>query len=162
MLATIPHAPIYETGIKELVGKDEQIDQNDFSGSVTLEVDQDTGQACSGEFLSVMLMTLESGSGAILQPTGQLILFDEDPNPTSGDTALTAAEWKTAIGYVDVEAGDWIADANGALAFKEIAIPFHDLQNVYAVWLHTLSTSINSAAGDDEELHCNLWFRKDS
>ena len=161
MIKTIPLAPITETGIQELIGKNEQVDQNDFTGSVDLAVGIDD-LPVSGEFLSLMLMTLETGTGAVMTPAGTLILFDADPNPTSGDTALTAAEWKTAIGSVDIAAADWISDANGGHVFKQIAVPFHDLANVYAVWFHTDATSLNDAAGDDEELHCNLWYRRDS
>ncbi len=161
MIKTIPLAAITETGIGELIGKNEQVDQNDFSGSLELAIGIDDIPV-SGEFLSIILMTLETGSGAVQTPAGTLILFDADPAPTPGDTALTAAEWKTAIGSVDIAASDWISDANGSHVFKAIAIPFHDLTSVYAVWFHTDATSLNDAAGDDEELHCNLWYRRDS
>ncbi len=161
MIKTIPLAPITETGIAELVGKNEQIDQYDFTGSIDLAVGIG-GLPVSGEFLSLILTTLETGSGAVMVPAGVLLLFDADPNPTPGDTALTAAEWKTAIGSVAIAATDWISDANGSHAFKAIAIPFHDLTSIYAVWYHTDATSLNDAAGDDEELHCNLWYRRDS
>ena len=161
MLQAIPLAPITETGIGELIGKNEQIDQNDYTGSLALTVGIDS-LPVSGEFLSLMLMTLETGSGAVQTPAGSLFLFDADPNPTAGDTSLTAAEWKTLLGRVDVSASDWISDANGAVAYLDIAVPFHDLATVYAVFKLTSATSLNDAAGDDEELHCNLWFRRDS
>jgi hypothetical protein len=161
MQKTIPLAPVSETGITELVGKNEQVDQNDFGGSVSFTVGIG-GLSVSGEFLSLILTTLETGSGAVQTPAGHLLLFDADPNPTVGDTALTAAEWKTAIGSVEITAADWISDANGSHVFKDIAIPFHELVTIYAVWFHTGATSFNDAAGDDEELHCNLWYRRDS
>jgi hypothetical protein len=161
MQSTKPFDEIREVGLTEIVDKDDQVDQNDFSATADLTVGV-AGLVASGEFLSVVLVTTELGSGAVLTPAGKLILLDADPNTTAGDTALTAAEWKTAIGYVDVDTGDWVSDANGGLAFLQIAIPFHELTTVYAVWFHEDATSFNDAAGDDEELHINLWYRRDS
>ena len=156
-----PFDQVREVGLTELIDKDDQVDQNDFSASVALAVNIDD-LPMSGELLSLVLVTTETGSGAIMEPAGQLILLDANPAVSAGDTAMTAAEWKTAIGFVDVAAADWISDANGGLLFKQIAIPFHELSNIYAVWLHTDATSINSAAGDDEYLHINVWYRRDS
>ena len=150
---------ICEIGLTELVDKDDQVDQNDFSASIALSPDD---PPASGEFLSLALVTTELGTGAILTPSGTLIFLDADPAVAAGDTALAAAEWKTAIGFVDIAASDWISDANGGLVSKIIAIPFHELTTIYAVWLHTDATSINSAAGDDEEMHINVWYRRDS
>jgi hypothetical protein len=150
---------IPEIGLTELVDKDDQVDQNDFSASVALGL---SNPPASGELLSVVLVTTELDAGAIMKPSGRLIFLDADPTVAAGDTALTADEWKTAIGFVDVAASDWISDANGGLMFKQIAIPFHELSNIYAVWLHTDATSLNSAAGDDEEMHINVWYRRDS
>ena len=156
-----PFDQLREIGITELVDKDDQVDQNDFSASIALAVNIDA-LPMSGELLSVVLVTTELGSGAIMTPAGTLIFLDADPAVTAGDTAMTAAEWKTAIGTVDIAASDWISDAAGGLVFKQIAVPFHELSNVYAVWLHTDATSLNSAAGDDEEMHVNVWYRRDS
>ena len=161
MISSQPFDEIREVGLTEIVDADHQVDQNDFSATADLTVGVG-GLTASGEFLSVVLVTTENGSGAVLSPAGKLILLDADPNTTAGDTALTAAEWKTAIGYVDVNTSDWVTDANGGLAFKQIAVPFHDLTAVYAVWFHEDATSFNDAAGDDEEMHINLWYRRDS
>jgi hypothetical protein len=161
MIKTIPLAPITETGEQNLIGINNQIDQYDFSPTVDLAIGIDD-LPVSGEFLSLVLTATEHGSGAVLTPAGTLVLFDTDPNTTSGDTALTSDEWRSAIGSVEIAAADWISDANGAHCFKQIAIPFHALTAVYAVWYHEDATSFNDAAGDDEALRCNLWYRRDS
>ena len=157
----IPLAPIIEIGLTEIVDKDDQVDQNDFSASVALAIGIG-GLPVSGELLSVILRTTELGSGAIMKPAGTLVFLDADPAVAAGDTALTVAEWATALGSVTVAVADWISDANGGFVFQAIAIPFHELTNLYAVWFHTDATSLNSAAGDDEELHINAWYRRDS
>ena len=161
MYQSQPFDQIREVELTELIDKDDQVDQNDFSASNALTVNIDD-LPMSGELLSLVLVTTELGSGAIMTPVGTLVLLDADPAVAAGDTAMTAAEWKTAIGFVEIAAADWISDANGGLVFKQIAVPFHELATIYAVWLHADATSINSAAGDDEEMHINVWYRRDS
>jgi hypothetical protein len=161
MIRTQPFEPIAGSGLTELIGKDEQVDQNEYSASVALDVGIDDLPS-SGEILSLVLVSIETGSGAVLTPAGNLILLDADPEAAAGDTALSAAEWQTVLGIVTIEAADWISDTGGAAVFKQIAIPFHHLTSLYAVWDHTDATSYNDAAGDDEELHLNLWYRRDS
>ena len=161
MYQSQPFDHIREVGLTEIIDKDDQVDQNDFSASVALAVNIDD-LPFSGELLSLVLVTSETGSGAVLTPAGTLILLDADPNVSAGDTALTLAEWQTAIGWVEIAAADWISDANGGLVFKQIAVPFHQLGTIYAVWFHEDATSFNDAAGDDEEMHLNLWLRRDS
>ena len=152
-------AKIFETGITELVGKDEKIDQNDYGASVAV----DLGAVYSGELYYFTFIATEEGTGAVQDSAGTLYIFDADPASTAGDTALTAAEWKTLIGRVDVEAADWIADANGGSAHVEDkTIPFHDVQYLYLVWKQTDATGLNDAAGDDEVLECNIWLRRDN
>ena len=161
MLAN-PHWHITELTLTELVGADEQVDQNDCSGSVACTLG-DWVRPNSGEFLSFLFVTGETGTGAILTPAGRLLLFDADPAIASGDTSITLAERRTLIGQVTVLASDWITDANGGSAYiYSQPIPFHNLQTVYAVWFHEDATSINSAAGDDETLEFNAWYRRDS
>ena len=150
---------ICEIGLTELVDKDDQVDQNDFSASIALSPDD---PPASGEFLSLVLVTTKSGTGAILTPAGTLVFLDTNPAVSAGDTAMTADEWKTAIGTVQVAASDWSSDANGGLTFHQIAVPFHELTTIYAVWLHADAISFNDVAGDDEEMHINLWYRRDS
>jgi hypothetical protein len=153
------HHPILELGLTELIGADEKVDQNDYSGSVAITLG---AQPVSGELLAFAFYSTESGSGAVLQPTGKLMLLDADPAVASGDTALTAAEHVTVLAIVDVAAGDWVADAAGAVAYiVDTPVVFHSLATIYAVWKHTLATSYNDAAGDDEQLRFNAWYRRD-
>ena len=159
-ILTKPFAHIQEIGVTELIGVDEQVDQNDYSGSV--QIDLQGSLPASGELLAFAFYSTEDGTGAVLEPTGKLILFDADPAVSSGDTALAAAEFPTILGVVDVAAADWVSDANGAVAYiVDTPVPFHALTSLYAVFLHTLATSYNSAAGDDEQLEFNAWYRRD-
>jgi len=157
--------PLYhitELGLTELVGADEQVDQNDYGASVALTLG-DGVRPNSGEFLSFAFYTTETGTGAILTPQGTLLLLDADPAVAAGDTSITAAERVTVLGHVKVLAGDWKGDANGASAYiYNQPLPFHNLQTLYAVWFHEDATTINSAAGDDEILQFNAWYRRDS
>ena len=152
---------IYEAGIMELVGINEQVDNGDLSGSVSLTIPGSGGG--SGELLSFLFLASEDAGGAVLPSAGKLLIFDADPNPTSGDTDLAAAEWPTLIGMVQVAVTDWVTDANGGAAFiVDTPIPFHQVETLYFVWLHEDATSINSAAGDDEQLEMNCWYRLES
>ncbi|MEJ2189577.1 MAG: hypothetical protein P8Y93_09210 [Acidobacteriota bacterium] len=161
-MLTNPRYQMQEIGLTELVGKDEQVDQNDYSGSVAITLG-DGVRPVSGEFLAFAFYATEENAGAVQDSAGTLLLLDADPAVSSGDTALTAAEWKTVLGRVDVEAGDWITDANGGLAYIFAnPIPFHNLQTIYAVWLHTDATGLNDGGTDDEVLEFNAWYRRDT
>ena len=153
-----PFAAVLEGGLTELVGINEQVDENDYSGSIGVGL----GGTYSGEILSVSLYSTEDGSGAVQKPPGSLIVLDADPSVSSGDTSLAAAEWPTVIGYWTFAAGDWISDAGGGAAHTTTPLPFHALATLYFVWLHTDSTALNSSAGDDEQLEFNFWYRRDT
>ena len=161
-MLTSPHYQITETTLTELIGQDEQVDQNDYGGSVAVTLG-DGVRPVSGEFLSFMLAAFEDGTGAVMTPAGTLLLLDADPAVAAGDTALTFGVHVSVIGMVKVLAGDWISDANGAIAFiHDVPVPFHNLQTIYAVWFHQDATSFNDAGGDDEYLAFNAWYRRDS
>ena len=164
-----PHRPhhvdhpldaINEGGVTELIGINEQVDQSDYSGSVGVAL----GGTYSGEILSVTLISTEDGSGAIQRPNGTLLILDADPSIASGATSLTAANWPKVIGVMEVSAGDWtITDTSGAVNnVKDQPVPFHALATLYFVWFHEAATSFNDAAGDDEQLEFNFWYRRDS
>jgi hypothetical protein len=158
-MLTSTHFYITELGLTELVGINEAVAQNQYCASVAITLNT---QRVSGEILAFALYSTESGTGAVLQPTGKLILLDADPATATGDTSLTAAEHSSVLGIVDVAAADWIADANGAVAYIVYTPnPFHRLSSIYAVWKHTLATGYNDAAGDDEQLQFNAWYRRD-
>lgn len=158
-----PFSHILEAAVTSLVGIDEQVDTNDYGASVAITLaSAPTNQPVSGEILSFAFFSTEEGSGAVLEPTGKLILFDADPAVAAGDTALALAEHLTILGIVELEADDWHADANGASAYiYDVPVAFHALNTLYAVWFHTLATSYNDAAGDDESLRFNFWYRRD-
>ncbi len=81
----------------------------------------------------------------------------------SGDTALAAngADHLLAIAKIDVAAADWVADGSGGLVYKkDLGIPFHAVPTIYFCYKHTGATSINSAAGDNEILSLNFWYRR--
>ncbi|NIQ98541.1 MAG: hypothetical protein GWN87_33690 [Desulfuromonadales bacterium] len=161
-MLTHPTWQITELGLAELVGADEQVDQNDFGGSVACTLG-DGVRPNSGEFLAFLFVTGETGSGAVQTPAGRLLLFDADPAISAGDTSITLAERKTLVGQVEITASDWISDANGASAYIYAQpLPFHNLQTVYAAWFHEDATSLNDGAGDDETLHFNAWYRRDT
>ena len=147
---------VIETGLTELVGKDEQIAQNEYGASVAVDINRTQS---GGLITSVLLVQTEEDSGAILSVAGELLIFDEDPAVSAGDTALTAAEWKTCVGKVTVAGGDWITDGNGGIAyFANTDIGFHQADKLWLVFKLTSATSINSGATDDEVLECNIWY----
>jgi len=155
----VPGWAILEGGLTELIGINEQVDQNDYSGSVAVALPG----TVSGEILAVALYSTEDGSGAVQQPAGWLYILDADPAVAAGDTAITAAERVTVLGRVLVEAGDWEADANGGLAYiVDTPVPFHALSALYFVFKLTSATSLNDGAGDDEQLEFNFWYRRES
>jgi hypothetical protein len=154
-----PIGALLEGGLTELIGINEQVDQNDYCGSVGVTL----AGTYSGEILSIMLYSTEDGSGAVQTPEGYLYVFDADPSISSGDTSMTAAERVTVLGRAKVEATDWDTDANGGTAYVyDTPIPFHALATLYFVFKLTSATSLNDGAGDDEQLEFNFWYRRDS
>jgi hypothetical protein len=154
-----PFAAMLEGGLTELVGINEQVDQNDYSGSVEVAL----GGTYSGEILSVAFYATEDGTGAVQDSAGILYVFDADPSIASGDTAMTAAERVTVLGKLSIGAADWDADTGGGLAYVNTSpIPFHALASLFFVWKHLDATSLNDAAGDDEQLEFNFWYKRES
>ena len=159
-MLTQPFAPIYEGGLTELVGINEEVNTSDYGGSVAVDVSPGN-QPASGEILAFAFYATEDGSGSVQDSAGKLIILDADPAVAVGDTALTAAEWVTVIGHVDVDTGDWTTDANGGVAFiYDNPVYFHDVSTLYFVWFHEDATDLNDAAGDDEQFECNAWFQR--
>jgi hypothetical protein len=76
---------------------------------------------------------------------------------------MTAAERVTVLGKLSIGAADWDTDASGGLAYISTApIPFHALASLFFVWKHLDATSLNDAAGDDEQLEFNFWYKRES
>lgn len=149
--------PCRASALIELIGINEQVDQNDFGGSVALPL----GTTGPGEILSVLLRTTESDAGSILTPEGTLIFLNADPAVSAGDTSMTAAEWATVVGSISVSSSDWVADANAGVVLQvpEHPIPFESLSDLYMVWLHEDATSFNDGGTDDEALHVVVRFK---
>jgi len=155
----LPVHPIQELGLTELVGIDEKVDQNDYSGSVGVSVASGSDQPVSGEIMSFAFYATEDGTGAVQDSAGELYILDADPAVASGDTALSAAEWVTVIAKVEVTAADWTTDTAGGVAYiYDTPVPFHNVKTLYFVWKQTDATGLNDAAGDDEQLEFNAWF----
>jgi hypothetical protein len=157
--STVPFSAILEGGITELVGTDEEVNTNDYGGSVGVAL----GGTYSGEILSFGFFATEDGTGAVQDSAGQLIILDADPAVSAGDTAITAAEHLTILAKVAVVATDWHTDANGGFAYIfDTPVPFHALSTLYFVWFHEDATDLNDGAGDDEQLEMNFWWRRES
>jgi len=149
---------VLESGVYELIGPNDRVDQNEYSTFDTIPF----SAFMSGEILSILLVTGEVGTGAILTPRGTLYVFDASPGTAAGDAAISNAVRRTLLGQVEVLETDWESDASGASAYITCApIPFHSLDRIYVAWFHESATSFNDAAGDDESLYFNLWYRRD-
>ncbi len=162
-LPVAPFAAILETSFLELIGEDST--EVSASGDYSNTADFALGATMSGEILSFLLVSHENGSGEVQTGKGVVFFFDADPNIVAGATAMAAigAEHATLIGMVQIEASEWDEDASGASVVKTVAIPFHAISTIYAVYRNTDTVALwNSAAGDNEVLDMRFWFRRDS
>jgi hypothetical protein len=156
---TQPFESIQELGVTELIGADEQVDQNDYAASVEVAL----GSLVSGEFLQFTFYSRETGTGSVQTPAGSLFILDADPSIAAGDTAMTAAERLTVIAEIPVASADWQSDANGAsVTITNTPVAFHAVDSLFFAWFHEDATSFNDGAGDDEILEFNAWYRRDS
>jgi hypothetical protein len=161
-MLTAPYYQIAELGSQSLVNINNQVDQYDYGAAVGITLG-DGVRPVSGELLSFMFYSSESGSGAVQTPAGVLLLFDAAPDIAAGDTSISLAARTSILGQVPVSASNWISDANGASqCILDKPIPFHNLKMIYAAWYHTDATSLNDAGGDDEYMAFNAWYRRDS
>ena len=143
---------IFESGVTELVGADEQVDQNDYGAHVTLNL-KGSGEILSACFLSV--------GGDILQVSGKLMIFNASVSVAAGDTSITTTERAELIGMIEVSSSGWQADANGASQSILVQPIPYDTNDLYLVWFHESATSINSDGQDEEVLSVNLLYRLD-
>lgn len=159
-----PWDPIRETGLQTLVGVDDKVAQNDYGPTVDVTVGGD--QPASGKILAVLMYSTESSEsgGAVITEAGTLYVMDADPNTTAGDANLTAAEWGTIIAKIAVAEGDWKEESSGGKAsvayYVDTEYPFHAVDTLYLVYYHEGATEINSAAGDQETIQCNIWYER--
>lgn len=157
-VSTKPFSALLEGAVTELIGINEQVDQNEYAASVGVSL----GGTYSGEILQITLIATEDGTGAVIGQDGVLFFMDADPATTAGDTALAATEWPTVIAKIPVTGNDYSTDAGGGAVTITTPVAFHALSTIYVVYQHTGATSFNDAAGDDEQLEVNFWYRRDS
>jgi hypothetical protein len=141
--------PIVKKGPVELVGINEQVDQAEYGGAVSLAL---SSEGHSGEILNVTLVSTEEDAGSVQTPAGILYIFNADPSISPGDTAMAAASRLLEVGQVSIAAADWKADANGASVTKAAAISFELLTALWFAWYHEDATSLNDGGTDDERL----------
>lgn len=148
--------------VVELVGPDEQLVASRYCASV--EIPLEGGGPASGEVLSLALLAYEGGTGSVLPSQGKLYLFESNPSVALGDTALAAAgvDHQECAGVVAIATADWVTDTNGAIAYKQVAIPFRCAGSLWAsFFLLAAETTINSDAGDEEHLDLRITWRRD-
>ena len=143
---------IFESDVTELVGADEQVDQNDYGAHVAVNL-HGSGEVLGAHFIS--------SGGDILTPAGKLLIFNAAVTVAAGDTSITLTERRELCGWIEVAASDWQSDANGASVYYESQPVAYDDDDLYMVWFHEDATSINSDAQDDEVLEVNLFYRLD-
>jgi hypothetical protein len=163
VLAFQPLQQILEAGLAELIGINEDVDQNQLCASVAVDLVAE----CSGEIVALCLYATEDGTGAIKQPEGWLYVFAEDPAIASAAVAISAAGRVSLVGQVEIVAADWDADANGASAYEINAdggplVFFHNTSKLWFAFKITSVCHFNDAAGDDEQLELNVWYRRSS
>jgi len=147
---------IQELGITEIIGINEQVSATQYSASETIAL------AGTGEIVKVCLYATEDGTGAIFTPTGDLLIFKTDPAIASDDVTITAAERITIVAMMSFKAADWQSDTNGA-SNCQATVEVYSTATLFIAWYSaTGETQWNSAAGDDEQLEINLWYRRDS
>lgn len=159
-----------QTGFIELVGTDEQVDQNEWSASANVPIKPEQQ---GFDISSIILRQGMDGSatGASLAITGFVVFFMGDPSIANGTAigALTRAQMDKIIGWFDVAAADWQSwraasaadDADIAFIASEddrICVPRMADGDLYAALLLTSATSINSAAGDDEDVYLKVLY----
>ena len=153
---------VLETGLMELIGVDERVDQNEFCASLAL-LDWVGGTPAlrdrNGVIRSVVFFL--NGAGAGISPAGELLFLDADPESVAGDADLSAAEFQSIFGNVALVAADVISDAaptGGIASYHDLYISFHAMSAMYAVFKLTSATSFNDAGGDNEQLQVNVFY----
>jgi len=163
---------IKQTGFIELVGTDEQVDQDEWGASVQVPFAPESQSIC------IPALILRQGfdgsaTGASLSIGGFVVFFFGDPSIAvgTGVGALTRAQLNKIVGWFDIAAqgADWqnwraagaADDADIAFLQSEddrIQVPRMAGEDLYAALLLTSATSINSAAGDDEDVYMKVIY----
>ena len=148
-------ASILEGGLTELIGINEQVNTNQYNASVGI----DLAHPANGTIIKVCLYATEDGSGTTIEESGTLVLLDADPVTATADTTITAAERITVLATFILDGGDYQNDTNGSSNCQFTREVFHRVSTLYFLYFHEGSTQWNSAAGDDEQLEVNFWYR---
>ena len=149
---------IVEGGLTELIGINEQVNTDQYNASVGIAL---AGSSTAGEIIKVCLYATEDGSGTIIEESGTLLILNADPVTATADTTITAAEHITVIATFVLDGGDYQGDANGRKNCQWTREYFHKLSTLYFLYFQEGATQWNSAAGDDEQLEVNFWYRRD-
>lgn len=156
---TAPYVyPYQRTGVFELIGVNERVDQNRYSDEVAIAIPSYLGY----EIAKIMLYSTEDGTGAVQRPNGQLFVLRADPAIAANDATLGAgAVWPTVAAKIPIAMADWSAtDAGGACVDKVLAEPIHvDAATLWFTFFNEAAGSFNDVAGDDEQLEADVWFR---
>lgn len=148
----------------ELIGINDLVEQNKFGASKTINI---ANIQVSGEIIGVTLVTSFDGGGAILKPAVDLFFFRSDPSISVADDALTIAAANASEGYIHIAAADYAGPGAGtdtaALAHVPVAFGFQtdSIGNLYVAMVNRATTTINSDAGDDEQVEITLKIRLD-
>ena len=145
--------PIHTTGLVTLVGKDDQIGQNEYGAAVKLDIATAAG-----------LPSRAAATGTVQKPAGTIFLFTAEPDVAPADASLAdGASWAGAWAAVTLATTDWIGDDVGAMAeILTEPIPFHAVPALWAAYLHQDATAFNAEDNDDETVHMRAWFRRES
>lgn len=138
---------------------DGAIAQNQMSISRTLTV---SDRQVTGEIIWVSLIVTEDNTGAIIKEAADLLFFNTDPSTTSGAEILTKAVAATYEGSIHIPEGDWVVGLNGTdtagVSDTPAAKSFETDSSgkLFVVYVHRGTTTLNSAANDDEQIELNI------
>lgn len=145
-----------------LIGPDDaEVATGEYSKSVEIPLVNPTGGEVSGEIIKALLI---SSGGAIIAPTGRLLLFSSDPGmETPGVSVLPSLALLDDLVMDEViDASEWGTDSLAARLAKPVMHSFvAPLGKLWAVWHHQFATPFNSAGGDDEQLQLKLEYRRE-
>lgn len=143
---------------------DAVIQQNEFGPTKTLNI---SSTQVSGEIIGVKIISSKDGNGEIIKEPLDLFFFRSDPTISAGDNALMIAQANGCEGHIHIASGDWAASMSGTdtagLASVPTAFSFQtdSSGNLYVAIAHRGPTTINSDAGDDEQIEATFHIRLD-
>jgi len=144
---------------------DTAIAQNQMSISRTLSI---SDRQVTAVVIWVSLIATEDdagGGGVIIKEAADLLFFNTDPSTLSGASVLTKAAAALYEGSIHIPDGDWLASMSGTdtagvsdtPAVKSFRTDANG--NLFVVYVHRGTTTLNSAAADDEQIELNIDIR---